>query len=119
MLGLLRSQPQGCSIMRILLPTALGAALLIACLQTASAFNCNTARTPTERTICAHNHLQVLDAEMESCYFNILASLSGSEKKSFRNNQRAWLRQRNSCGASVGCLTRIYEDHVFDLCNTD
>jgi uncharacterized protein len=85
----------------------------------ASAFNCNTARAPTERTICAHNHLRVLDAQMEGCYFAVYNGLRGQLRREFRNAQRGWLRYRNSCGRSVGCLTGVYQERVEELCYGD
>jgi uncharacterized protein len=94
-------------------------AIAVLGLEPAAAFNCNTARTPTERTICAHNHLQVLDAQMEGCYFATYNSLRGKLRREFRNAQRGWLNYRNSCGRNVGCLTGVYEERVEELCYGD
>lgn len=94
------------------LPSAAGAAA------GAASFPCSKATTPTEKAICADPALSTLDERLSASYRSALESLSGASPDegpagaAVKADQRAWLRERDSCGADTSCLRRAYEGRV-------
>lgn len=78
-------------------------------------FNCARASTPTERAICQNPMLGNLDEEMADIYQNVRARLSGNNRQVLIDEQRAWLRARDNCGASVGCIQDAYNWQIGEL----
>jgi uncharacterized protein YecT (DUF1311 family) len=72
-------------------------------------FNCGSARTPTDRAICADQQLKLYDLEMSFLYFKKISN--GIITK----EQKAWQRRRNSCGADVACLSKVYQERISQL----
>jgi hypothetical protein len=65
----------------------------------AASFDCRRAVLPIERAICSDPCLSKLDGKMGEAYRPL------SHRPNVRQEQRAWLRQRNQqCGADVECL---------------
>ncbi|MBK3733169.1 uncharacterized protein DUF1311 [Azospirillum brasilense] len=90
------------------LPTAAGAA----------GFPCSKAATPTEKAICADPALSALDGRLAASYRAALEQLSGASPEegtagaAVKADQRAWLRDRDSCRADAACLRRAYDGRV-------
>ncbi|WP_353861139.1 lysozyme inhibitor LprI family protein [Azospirillum formosense] len=90
------------------LPTAAGAA----------GFPCSKAATPTEKAICADPALSALDERLAASYRAALEQLSGASPEegaagtAVKADQRAWLRDRDSCRADTACLRRAYDGRV-------
>ncbi|KAA0679764.1 lysozyme inhibitor LprI family protein [Roseomonas genomospecies 6] len=84
----------------------------------AAGFPCSKAATPTEKAICADPALSALDERLSATYRAALESLSGASPDegpagaAVKADQRAWLRERDSCGADASCLRRAYEGRV-------
>ena len=81
----------------------------------AASFACKGKLNKAERTICKNSRLSQLDSKMSGEYFFQLGQLSGRERRQLRNDQRSWLRARNRCGRSVGCLKRKYQSRIEEL----
>ncbi|MDQ2105139.1 lysozyme inhibitor LprI family protein [Azospirillum isscasi] len=85
---------------------------------TAAGFPCSKANTPTEKAICADPALSALDDRLSASYRAALDRLSGASPEegaagaAVKTDQRAWLRERDSCGADPSCLRRAYEGRV-------
>jgi uncharacterized protein len=65
-------------------------------------FDCRTARSATERTICAKPELAARDRALTTLW---QAAPRGDAE---RAAQRAWLATRNACGADANCLADAY-----------
>ncbi|QCO05190.1 lysozyme inhibitor LprI family protein [Azospirillum argentinense] len=81
----------------------------------AAGFPCSKATTPTEKAICADPALSALDERLAATYRAALEHLSGASPEegaagaAVKADQRAWLRERDSCGADAACLRRAYD----------
>ncbi len=79
-------------------------------------------RGPTngaERTICSDYRLSALDRqlndEFQMAVSNITSAAVGGTKADvsrFRNEQQAWLNQRNSCGTDLPCIQSMYQSRL-------
>ena len=99
-----------------LITTALAAfALSAAVASTASAsgiqtINCEADRAnAAERTICASQSLQILDAKVTEVYADMMSSrrISRVVKANIRESQYSFLARRNACGHDRGCLAEV------------
>jgi len=90
-----------------------GTALLVLTNAASAQINCRTDRNPAERIICAHDDIIDLDFRMANLYFAIKRRLddAGISSWSYRNDQRDWLADRNTC-RSAGCLRTMYRDRI-------
>ncbi|MGU3664731.1 lysozyme inhibitor LprI family protein [Methylobacterium sp. A49B] len=75
----------------------------------AASFPCAKAAAPDEAAICGHLPLNDRDVEMAT-RFEILKSVlpMGGQAK-LRDDQEAWLKERQACGGDVACLTAAYD----------
>lgn len=78
----------------------------------ATSFPCDKAEAPDEKAICAHLPLNDRDVEMAT-RFEILKSVlpMGGQGK-LRDDQEAWLKERQACGGDVACLKAAYETRL-------
>jgi len=76
----------------------------------AATFDC-TLKTlaPDEKAICANRDLNDADVQMVTT-LNLLSGLMmmGS-RGAMWDDQAAWLKQRQSCGANASCIRRAYD----------
>ena len=72
-------------------------------------FDCARAATATERTICANDRLARLDRSLATAYRQLKTELAVTGEV-FANEQTAFLKQRDACGADVACLVRQMEE---------
>lgn len=80
---------------------------------------CHGALNGSERIICSDFRLSKLDAQLTSEFqmavSNITSAAVGGTKADvaqFRNEQAAWIRQRNSCGSDLPCIQSIYQGRL-------
>jgi len=79
-------------------------------------FNCRSAKTAVERTICADPVLATKDRRMALLY----EQAGGSRYKPVDPSQWGWLAARNRCGRVRGpalksCVDRAYDDRIAEL----
>ena len=78
-------------------------------------FKCRGNLNAAEWTICGNAGLGQLDRRMASEYYFQRSRLGSRARNQLRNDQRAWLYRRNSCGSSVGCLRSEYLNRIEQL----
>lgn len=84
-------------------------------------FSCDKTNNLTEKTICTDASLRKMDHDLEDAYQGTSTAILPCDPR--RNHlveeQRAWLRKRNDCGASVNCLKKIYQKRIDELGKRD
>ena len=78
-------------------------------------FDCGTARLPAELTICRVINLGDMDAQIASQFSEIMSLATEADKGELKSEQRAWLQQRNACGADIGCLLTVMPERRLAL----
>ncbi|PMR86858.1 lysozyme inhibitor LprI family protein [Xanthomonas arboricola] len=94
------------SVLRVLIG---GALLLGAGSAWAASFDCKQAGTAVEKRLCAVPALSNLDDQLDESYRALLESTPRGAVAGVRDQQRAWLRQRNACAQDAkldDCLQR-------------
>jgi uncharacterized protein len=85
---------------------------------TGPSFDCARARTPIERTICAHAELGALDRE-EARLYRIARVVPGRQREALLRRQREFLAARNNCPGSAApldeCIRDAYLSDIGDL----
>lgn len=84
----------------------------------AASFDCTKASTAVEKQVCQNLFLSKLDDALAKNYGDLLKSNDNLyPKKELREEQKAWLRQRNAC-TDLKCLVGLYGDRVDELCHS-
>lgn len=88
--------------------------------QAGPSFDCQKDTGLTEQVICANPELGNLDAEMSRHYFDLIndGGVAPDTRQWAKQSQRAWLRERNGCGANFDCLRNVYQRRVNELSGT-
>ncbi len=84
----------------------------------AASFNCMElgSMNAAEQRVCRNRSLGALDERLDSWYRRALVRASYFDQTDeVRGAQRAWLRERNSCGARYWCLRRKYVSRLREL----
>lgn len=81
----------------------------------AASFPCDKAEAPDEKAICAHLPLNDRDVEMATRFEILRATLPMGGNAKLREDQEAWLKERQTCGGDVACLTQAYEGRLKTL----
>jgi uncharacterized protein len=79
----------------------------------AASFDCSKASTAVEGSICANATLSDLDDQLSAAYKK--ARSMSSDPAALQKEQLAWIRNRNTCGANVACLTQSYKLRIDEL----
>ena len=77
-------------------------------------FSCARAANATERAICASPALSALDRAVEQAFASA-NTRAGSGAANLRQEQTAWLKSRNACGANPSCIRERYEERGRNL----
>lgn len=101
--------------MRRLIPALVLAATCAAVPAAAASFDCAKARKPDEKAICANRDLNDQDVRVDQLYgiTRHLAPMGG--RGAIMDDQRAWLKARQTCGANQACLKRGYDKRLGEL----
>lgn len=83
-------------------------------------FNCkHTGLNPTERTICQTPSLSQLDHQNAAAYKRVMdtdflenAAQLATVRDSVRTRENAWIKERDSCGVEVACITSAYQKQL-------
>ncbi len=78
----------------------------------AASFPCDKAAAADEKAICAHLSLNDRDVETATRFEILKAVLPMGGQGKLREDQEAWLEERRTCGADVGCLTAAYDGRL-------
>ncbi|WP_109116875.1 lysozyme inhibitor LprI family protein [Azospirillum sp. TSO22-1] len=91
-------------------------ALALATPASAASFPCTKAGTPTEKAICADAAVSALDERLAKGFKDAVqrlgANTDGAVQAALKADQKAWLAERNACGADAACLRGQYERRV-------
>ncbi|MFN3946168.1 MAG: lysozyme inhibitor LprI family protein [Allosphingosinicella sp.] len=77
-------------------------------------FNCNHARTRSERMVCGSGALAARDREMSSLFYRALADADGATRRELRSTRDAFLAYRERC-ASEACVAQAYEGRMREI----
>ncbi|EFF46672.1 secreted protein [Xanthomonas citri pv. aurantifolii str. ICPB 10535] len=98
-----------------------GALVLSAGAAWSASFDCKQAGTPVEKRLCAVPALGQLDDQLDEAYRGVLDTAPRASLTAVRDQQRAWLRQRNACAQDAkvdDCLQRSLKARVDALGKT-
>lgn len=89
-------------------------AVLTTLLSTAQAvsFDCQKAKTFTEKAICQNPELSALDDELGSLYQ--AATVDNKDVKALKKQEDKWLKQRDTC-QTVDCVKKAYQQRITAL----
>lgn len=99
----------------VLFGAVLGATLLAAGAASAASFDCNKARAPDEKAICADLGLNDQDVRMSQLYGIVRKVVPMGARAAIMDDQGAWLRNRRTCGANRACIARSYSRRIEQL----
>jgi uncharacterized protein len=85
----------------------------------AASFNCAKAAKPDEIAICANPHLSDLDVQMATLYgVRMEIPMLMGARGAAQDEQRAFLKQRGTCGGNVACIQQAYNLRIAQLSQT-
>jgi len=82
----------------------------------AVSFDCTEASNYVEKEICSNPALGQLDGLMAWTYKDRLAPQWRVDRSQLRQNQLAWLKERNKC-TSESCIESEYKKRIAELCD--
>jgi uncharacterized protein len=92
----------------------LSALLLSLHLAAGPSFHCARATTPTEKAICGAPELGALDRRLADAYRKSRVDFLDARLmlEDLELEQRAWLVERDACGAAVACVQARYQERL-------
>lgn len=78
----------------------------------AVSFDCQKAKTFTEKAICQDPELSTLDDDLDAAYQ--AAEVNTKNLKALKKQQAKWLKERDTCQTS-GCVKKAYQKRIIDL----
>jgi uncharacterized protein len=78
----------------------------------AASFDCNRARTPDEKAVCASRHLSEQDVDMAVRYQMLTGLVAMGTRGDMQDEQQAWLKTRKACGGNQVCLDTAYRNRI-------
>ncbi len=77
--------------------------------------DCKKAGSATERTICSDYGLGQSEARVATLYQITTSLVAMGQRGQIQDDQRAFLKQRDACGANAGCIRSAYADRIAQL----
>ncbi len=77
-------------------------------------FNCNSARSRSERLVCGSGNLAALDRQMSSQFYSALAEAEPDARRRLRTTRDRFLRDRDRC-SSDACVAAAYEARMREI----
>jgi uncharacterized protein YecT (DUF1311 family) len=77
-------------------------------------FNCNNARTRSERMVCGSASLAAKDREMSSLFYRALADADGQTRRELRRTRDDFLAYRERC-SSEACIAQSYDGRMREI----
>jgi uncharacterized protein len=81
----------------------------------AASFDCNRARAPDEKAICASRQLSEMDVEMAVRYQMLTGLVAMGTRGNMQDEQQSWLKSRQGCGRDNACLLAAYRRRIDTL----
>ncbi|MFS8113941.1 hypothetical protein QD460_19625 [Rhizobium jaguaris] len=93
--------------------------LTVANTSQAASFNCDAQNLqPDEKTICDHRVLNDADVKMVTTFDLLSGLLAMGSRGTLQDEQTAWLKKRQACGADAACIKGAYEERLKALDET-
>lgn len=77
-------------------------------------FNCRSARSRSERMVCARDRLASLDRTMSSMFYSVMSDADGATRAELRRSRDRFLAWRERC-ANESCIAQAYEDRMAEI----
>ncbi|HWV40711.1 caspase family protein [Pseudorhodoplanes sp.] len=87
----------------------------VASLPAGPSFDCRADTKPVEQAICGDAALSARDRILSQVYYRLADRLPQTERVALRDQQRAWIGQRNGCGNAVPCIAQAYDQRIAQL----
>jgi len=78
----------------------------------AASFDCKRAKLPAEIAICSDPTLSAEDDELAHEYSPLIRSAPPDAAKTIKDEQKAWLGDRNACGSDMQCIMGSYRERL-------
>jgi uncharacterized protein len=78
-------------------------------------FACTGNLQPAEAVVCSDDSLAALDRTLAADYKSKLDNTPTSQRTAMENAERAWITERNSCGANKSCISNAYQVRIGQL----
>jgi uncharacterized protein len=78
----------------------------------AVSFDCQKAKTFTEKAICQNPELSALDDELDGLYQAEAAK--SKNLKALKKQEDKWMKERDACQTEV-CVKKAYQKRIIDL----
>jgi uncharacterized protein len=84
-------------------------------------FDCRKAASISEKAICANVTLSRLDFQLGRTWHTLLDAfdIDSGQETQMKQDQRAWIARRTTCGADADCIGKLYRDRLSALDGTD
>ncbi|MEX2690905.1 lysozyme inhibitor LprI family protein [Rhizobium mongolense] len=98
---------------------ALSAACLISGAARAASFDCDAKELkPDEKVICDNRALNDADVKMTTTFDLLSGLLAMGSRGTLQDEQTAWLKKRQECGADAACIKAAYDERMKQLGET-
>jgi uncharacterized protein len=100
---------------------ALGFAILliVSDLARAASFDCDAKELkPDEKAICDNRALNDADVKMVTTFELLSGLLAMGSRGTLQDEQTAWLKKRQECGADAACIKAAYDERLKQLDET-
>jgi uncharacterized protein len=92
---------------------------LISSIANAASFNCeNKELKPDEKAICDTRALNDADVKMVTTFDLLSGLMAMGARGALQDEQTAWLKTRQTCGADASCIKAAYEERLRQLDET-
>jgi uncharacterized protein YecT (DUF1311 family) len=81
----------------------------------APAYACRDSKSAAELVICQNQDLAILDIRLNATYAGVQSRMTDAELKTLREQQRAWVKERDKCGANAACIHTLYQARLQQL----
>lgn len=82
----------------------------------AASFDCDgTSLQPDEKTICNTRALNDADVKMVTTFELLRGLVAMGARGTLQDEQSAWLKSRQACGADAACLKLAYQERMTQL----
>src|ERR1700688_2084962 len=84
-------------------------------------FDCRKAAAASEKAICANVTLSRLDFQLGRTWQTLLRAFDTDsvQETQMKQDQRAWIVRRTTCGDDANCIGKLYRDRLSALDGTD
>ncbi len=77
--------------------------------------DCARANSPADRTVCGDYALGQSEARMAALYGVATSLVAMGQRGDIQDQQRAFIRSREACGANVDCIRAAYDARIGQL----